>query len=76
MLRSDGLSLLDELRRQEGRHAAMIYAFDLVEHDGEDRRGRSFIDRSAISSSVVESSVSVLPIITMSTAWIGTATAG
>jgi ATP-dependent DNA ligase len=53
----------------------MIYAFDLIEHDGEDRRGRSFIDRSAISSSVVESSVSVLPIITMSTARIGTSRA-
>jgi bifunctional non-homologous end joining protein LigD len=31
VLRPDGLSLFDELRRGEAAHAAMIYPFDLIE---------------------------------------------
>jgi ATP-dependent DNA ligase len=34
VLGPDGLSLFDELRRREGARAAMLYAFDLIEHDG------------------------------------------
>jgi ATP-dependent DNA ligase len=41
------LSLFDELRRREAARTAMIYAFDLIEHDGEDLRGRPFLDRKA-----------------------------
>src|SRR5215467_1675955 len=47
VLGPDGLSLFDELRRREAAHAAILYAFDLIEHDGEDLRGRPFLDRKA-----------------------------
>src|SRR5712664_860201 len=43
----DGLSRFDELRRQEAARTAILYAFDLIEHDGEDLRGRPFLDRKA-----------------------------
>jgi bifunctional non-homologous end joining protein LigD len=36
----DGLSRFDDLRRREAAHSAMLYAFDLIEHDGQDLRGR------------------------------------
>jgi ATP-dependent DNA ligase len=41
----DGLSLFDELRRREAAHAAILYAFDLIEYDGEDMRNLPFLDR-------------------------------
>jgi bifunctional non-homologous end joining protein LigD len=47
VLGPDGLSRFDELRRREAAHSAMLYAFDLIEHDGEDLRDRSFLDRKA-----------------------------
>jgi bifunctional non-homologous end joining protein LigD len=43
----DGLSRFDELRRREGARTAVLYAFDLVEHDGEDLRDRAFLERKA-----------------------------
>jgi bifunctional non-homologous end joining protein LigD len=45
VLGPDGLSRFDELRRREAAHAAILYAFDLIEHDGEDLRDRPFLDR-------------------------------
>jgi hypothetical protein len=33
VLGPDGLSRFDELRRREAAHSAMLYAFDLIEHD-------------------------------------------
>jgi bifunctional non-homologous end joining protein LigD len=41
------LSLFDELRRRDGARAAILYAFDLIEHDGEDLRNLPFLDRKA-----------------------------
>jgi bifunctional non-homologous end joining protein LigD len=43
----DGLSRFDDLRRREAARAAVLYAFDLIEHDGEDLRDRPFLDRKA-----------------------------
>jgi hypothetical protein len=40
-------ALIDELRRREAAHSAILYAFDVIEHDGEDLRGHPFLDRKA-----------------------------
>jgi bifunctional non-homologous end joining protein LigD len=45
VLGPDGLSLFDELRRRHA--AAVVYAFDLIEHDNVDLRNRPFLDRKA-----------------------------
>jgi hypothetical protein len=37
----DGLAQFDELRRRESARAAILYAFDLLEHGSEDLRARS-----------------------------------
>src|SRR5262249_25368079 len=47
VLGPDGLSRFDDLRRLEAGRAAILYAFDLIEHDGEDLRDRPFLDRKA-----------------------------
>ena len=47
VLGPDGLSRFEELRSREAAHAAILYAFDLIEHDGEDMRNRPFLDRKA-----------------------------
>src|SRR6266853_6923473 len=47
VLGPDGLSRFDELRRREAAHAAILYAFDLIEHDGEDLRDCPYLDRKA-----------------------------
>ena len=47
VLGPDGLSRFDALRRREAAHSAMLYAFDLIEHDGQDLRGRPYLDRKA-----------------------------
>jgi ATP dependent DNA ligase domain len=36
VLGPDGLSRFEELRRREAARTAILYAFDLIEHDGED----------------------------------------
>jgi bifunctional non-homologous end joining protein LigD len=40
-----GLALFDELRRREAAH--MLFAFDLIEHDGGDLRNLPFLERKA-----------------------------
>jgi bifunctional non-homologous end joining protein LigD len=45
VLGPDGLSRFEELSRREAARTAVLYAFDLIEHDGEDLRERSFLDR-------------------------------
>jgi bifunctional non-homologous end joining protein LigD len=35
------------LRRREAAYTAILYAFDLIEHDGEDMRNLPFLDRKA-----------------------------
>ena len=47
VLGPDGLSKFEELRRREAAQTAILYAFDLIEHDGEDLRDRRFLDRKA-----------------------------
>jgi bifunctional non-homologous end joining protein LigD len=47
MLGPDGLSRFEELQRRTAAHAAILYAFDLIEHDGEDMRTLPFLDRKA-----------------------------
>jgi ATP-dependent DNA ligase len=41
------LSRFDELRRRVAAHSAMLDAFDLIEHDGQDLRDLRFLDRKA-----------------------------
>ncbi len=43
----DGLSRFDDLRRRDAARTAILYAFDLIEHDGDDLRDRPFLDRKA-----------------------------
>jgi bifunctional non-homologous end joining protein LigD len=43
----DGLSRFEELSRHEAARTAILYALDLIEHDGEDLRNRPFLDRKA-----------------------------
>jgi bifunctional non-homologous end joining protein LigD len=45
VLGPDGLSRFEDLRRREAAHKAVLYAFDLMEHDGDDVRDLPFLDR-------------------------------
>jgi bifunctional non-homologous end joining protein LigD len=47
VLGPDGLSRFEELSRREAARTAILYAFDLIELDGEDLRRRPFLDRKA-----------------------------
>jgi bifunctional non-homologous end joining protein LigD len=42
-----GLSRFDELRRRQSAWTAILYAFDLIEHNGEDLRDHPFLERKA-----------------------------
>jgi bifunctional non-homologous end joining protein LigD len=43
----DGLSRFEELSRREAARTAILYAFDLIERDGEDLRNLPFLERKA-----------------------------
>jgi ATP dependent DNA ligase domain len=45
VLGPDGLSRFEELSRREAARTAILYAFDLIEHDGEDLRDHPFLER-------------------------------
>jgi bifunctional non-homologous end joining protein LigD len=45
VLEPDGLSRFDELSRREATRTAILYAFDLIEYDGEDLRNLPFTGR-------------------------------
>ena len=45
VLGPDGLSLFEELSHREGARTAILYAFDLIEPDGEDMRNRRDTER-------------------------------
>jgi bifunctional non-homologous end joining protein LigD len=47
VLGPDGLSRFEELSRREAARTAILYAFDLIEHDGGDLRNLPFLDRKA-----------------------------
>jgi bifunctional non-homologous end joining protein LigD len=53
VLGPDGLSRFDELSRREAARTAILYAFDLIEHDGEDLRNLPFLDRKAALARVL-----------------------
>ena len=43
--REDGMPDFDALRSRRRDHETMLYAFDLIEHDGDDLRGVALIER-------------------------------
>jgi bifunctional non-homologous end joining protein LigD len=43
----------EELRRREAARTAILYAFDLIEHDGEDLRDHPFLDRKSALARVL-----------------------
>jgi hypothetical protein len=45
VLGPDGLSRFEELSRREAARTAILYTFDLIEHDGLDLRNLPFLDR-------------------------------
>jgi bifunctional non-homologous end joining protein LigD len=45
VLGPDGLSRFEALSRRDGARGAILYAFDLIEHDGEDMRNLPFLAR-------------------------------
>ena len=47
VLGPDGLSRFEELSSRRAADTGILYAFDLIEHDGEDMRDRPFLDRKA-----------------------------
>jgi bifunctional non-homologous end joining protein LigD len=47
VLGPDGLSRFEELSRREAARSAILYAFDIIEHDGDDLRDRPFLERKA-----------------------------
>jgi bifunctional non-homologous end joining protein LigD len=49
----DGLSRFDELRGQAGARRAILYAFDLIELDGEDLRELPLLERKAALADLV-----------------------
>jgi hypothetical protein len=61
VLGSDGLSSFEELRRRTAAHAAILYAFDLIEYDGEDRCNLPFLDRkSALAALLRDTKAGIL----------------
>jgi bifunctional non-homologous end joining protein LigD len=47
VLAPDGLSRFEELSRREAARAAILYAFDLIAHDGEDLSNHPFLEHKA-----------------------------
>jgi bifunctional non-homologous end joining protein LigD len=47
VLAPDGLSRFEELSRRDAARTAILYAFDLIEHDGKDLCNLPFLDRKA-----------------------------
>ena len=45
--RSRSKTRFEDPRRREAAHKAILYAFDLIEHDGEDLRDLPFLNRKA-----------------------------
>ena len=47
VLGPDGLSRFEELSHRQAARTAVLYAFDIIEHDGEDLRNLPFLGRKA-----------------------------
>jgi bifunctional non-homologous end joining protein LigD len=57
----DGLSRFDELRRRASARGAVLFAFDLIERNGEDFRPRPFLERKeALARLVADSKTGIL----------------
>jgi bifunctional non-homologous end joining protein LigD len=44
----DGLSLFDQLQSTAGRVRAVLFAFDLIQHDNQDQRARPLLERKEL----------------------------
>jgi ATP-dependent DNA ligase len=53
VLGPDGLSRFEELSGREAAHVAILYAFDLIEHNGEDMRNHPFLERRPHAGTIV-----------------------
>ena len=61
VLGPDGLSPFEKLRRPEAARTEILYAFDLIEHDGEDLRDHPFLDRkNALAPLLRDTKVGIL----------------
>jgi bifunctional non-homologous end joining protein LigD len=61
VLGPDGLSRFDDLRRRETAHSPMLYAFDLIEHDGQDLRDLLLLDcKAAMARLLRDTEVGIL----------------
>jgi bifunctional non-homologous end joining protein LigD len=60
VLGPDGLSRFEELSRREAARTAIFYAFDLIEHDGEDLRKRPFLDRKSALARLLRDTEAVI----------------
>jgi bifunctional non-homologous end joining protein LigD len=61
VLGPDGLSRFDDLRRREAARTAVLYTFDLIEHDGQDLRDLPFLNRkAALASSLRDTKAGIL----------------
>jgi bifunctional non-homologous end joining protein LigD len=56
VLGPDGLSRFEELSRRAAARTAILYAFDLMEHDGEDLRNLPFLGRKAALARLLRNS--------------------
>jgi bifunctional non-homologous end joining protein LigD len=61
VLGPDGLSRFEELSRREAARTAILYAFDLIEHDGEDLRNLPFLNRKAALSRLLRNKNRPIP---------------
>ena len=62
MLGPDGLSRFEELPRREAARTAILYAFDLIEHDGKDLRDLPFLDgKAALAPLLRNTKAGILP---------------
>jgi bifunctional non-homologous end joining protein LigD len=52
----DGLTRFDDLRRRANARAAFLYAFDLLENDGEDLRNWPLLDRKVALAKLLQES--------------------
>jgi bifunctional non-homologous end joining protein LigD len=56
------LSRFEELSRRAAARTAILYAFDLIEHDGEDVRNVPFLDRKAALARLLRKTEAGIPL--------------
>ena len=60
VLEPDGLARFEELRLREAARTAILYAFDLIEHNGEDLRNLPLLDRKAALARLRETKAGIV----------------